>query len=247
MTTFRNALAGLLLLLSAPAWAQEAAPFEARLDLLRNDKLAGEMTFELESDADSWTMSSETRGVKGLARLLGLHEQSVGHGDWVDAAPRPLRYERTVDVVRTLRWSAAFDWSRNVVHTVYPDGESTLELPPGAVDEAALGLVIRQGLARGASEWRLPLVDEDEIENAHFRTRSVEKLQTALGCVTAHVVEKVRREGSRRYTRTYYSAEHRFAPVRMEHGKQGGDRIEARIVSLTLADDPVRPGPDCAH
>jgi len=234
-----------LLLLSAPCVAQDAIPFEARLDLLRNDKLAGEMTFQLESDADRWTMSSETRGVKGLARLLGLHEQSVGHGSWVHAAPRPLHYERTVDVIRTLRWTAEFDWSRNRVHTVYPDGESTLELPPGAVDEAALGLAIRRGLARGETEWRLPLVDEDEIENAHFRTRSVESLQTALGCVTAHVVEKVRREGSRRYTRTWYAAEHGFAPVRMEHGKQGGDRIEARIVSLTLADDPVRPGPDC--
>lgn len=247
MKPIRTALTCLALLLAAPPIpAQNRPDFEARLELHRNGKLTGEMSFRLETDELGWTMASETRGIRGLARFIGLHERSVGQGDWIDSAPRPRRYERTVEAIRTLRWTAEFDWRAGTVHTVYPDGEATLEVGPGAVDEAALGLVIRQGLARGETEWRLPLVDEDEIEHAHFRTRSVERLQTALGCVTAHVVEKVRREGSLRYTLTYYAAEHAFAPVRMEHGKTGGDHVEARIASLSVAGVPAVRSADCS-
>lgn len=234
-----------LCLLPALCLAQRPADFHARLELSRNGKLMGEMTFTLTSTDQRWTMSSDTRGLRGLAKFLGLTENSTGEGDWDGSAPRPLRYERNVRTIKRMQWTADFDWENGVVHTVYPDGESNLELEPGVLDESAIGLVVRAGLAQGETEWRLRLVDEDEIEDANFRTRSVESVQTALGCMKVHVVEKVRGEGSKRYTRTYYSEDHEFVPVLMEHGREGGDHVEGRVVEITVNGQPVPAGPDC--
>jgi len=237
-----------LILLSTapvPGLGAQLADFETRLELYRNDKLHGEMVFKLTTSNDRWTMQSSTEGTKGVASWLGLRESSVGEGDWYEGEARPLHYERNVRVIKKMHWSADFDWEHGVVHTVYPDGESTLQLTPGMVDESAIGLRVRAGLKNGEDEWILDLVDEEKIEKAHFRTRSVERVQTALGCMTVHVVEKVRGEGNTRYTRTYYAAEHEFAPVLLEHGKYGGDHVEGRVMSLTVNGKAVAAEPDC--
>jgi hypothetical protein len=190
-------------------------------------------------------MLSETEGTKGLASWIGLRESSSVEGDWHEGGPRPLNYERNVKAIKTMQWSAEFDWQAGEVRTEYPDGESVLQLEPGVLDELAISLAIRQGLSRGEDEWFFRQVDEDEIEDAHFRTSSVKAVQTPLGCMQVHVVEKVRAPQSTRYTRTYYAAEHGFTPVLIEHGKQDKEHVEGRVVSLTVDGQPVPRGPDC--
>lgn len=248
MMNFRNTPAtflALCLLLPLTALADRPADFEARLELYRNGKLNGETLFRLETVEGHWVMHSSTQGTKGVASWIGLKEQSTGEGDWHGGLPRPLRYERNVKAIITMEWSAEFDWDNEVVHTVYPDGESTLELEPGVVDEMGLALSIRLGLRNGETEWRLRQVDEDEIEDAHFRVSEVKAVDTPLGCMQTHVVEKVRGEGSTRYTRTYYASEHDFAPVLIEHGKFDGDQVEGRVISLTVNGKQVAAGPTC--
>lgn len=247
-TDRRFGLIILLLWLSIPGICSAGHPadFKARLELHRNGKLTGEMNFQFSSDNGRWSMSSETEGTKGLASWIGLRESSTAEGEWHEGSPRPIRYDRNVKAIKTMRWSAEFDWDAGVVRTVYPDGESVLELEPGTLDELALSLAIRQGLGRGEKEWFFRQVDEDEIDDVHFRTAAVKRLQTALGCMTVHVVEKVRAEGSKRYTRTYYAAEHGFTPVLIEHGKRDSEHVEGRVISLTLNGQPVAGGPDCS-
>lgn len=242
----------LTLLLSAatsaawtPCAAQAPPAFEARMELLRNGKEMGESVFTFETSDGQWRMESQVRGTRGLARFIGLRESSVSEGDWLDGAARPLHFERTVKAVKTFEWSAEFDWKEGVVRSVHPDGESSLELQPGVVDEAAIGLRIRAGLARGEDNWHLLVVDEDEIEEQHFALREVERIQTSLGCIEAHRVEKVRDPSSKRYTRTWYAAEHDFVPVRIEHGKKGGDHMESRIIGITVDGRAVERSPDC--
>lgn len=233
------------LLLPSLAAAAQPADFEARLELWRNGKLTGESVFRFSNEGEHWTMQSETKGIKGLAWLIRLRENSTGEGEWQDGVPRPLRYERDVHAIKHMRWTAEFDWEAGTVHTVYPDGESDLPLEPGVVDEMAMGLLIRAGLARGEIEWTFRQVDEDEIEEAPFRAEPPRDVQTPLGCMRVFVVDKVRAPDSTRYTRTYYAADHEFAPVLIEHGKQGKEHIEGRVVSLTIDGKPVEPGPDC--
>jgi len=234
-----------VLLIPSLAIAERPTDFEARLELSRNDKVMGELTFTFTSANGQWTMASATTGTRGLAKFLGLRENSTGEGDWDGSVPRPLHYERNVRAIKKMHWSADFDWDNGMVHTVYPKGESTLALEPGVLDESAIGLLVRAGLARGEDEWRFRLVDEDEIEDAHFRTRSVEAVQTPLGCMNVHIVEKVRGEGNTRYTRTFYADDHDFVPVLMQHGQEGGNHIEGRVISLSINGETVEPGPDC--
>jgi len=245
--TFSTLFCLTLCLLPDLCLAETPADFQARLDLSRNGKVIGEMKFALKTEGKHWTMTSSTEGTRGLARFLGLEESSSGEGTWEASGPRPLRYERDVRVIKHMRWSADFDWNAGVVHTVYPDGKSTLDLQPGMVDESAIGLIVRGGLARGENEWFLDMVDEDHIEHAHFRTRSVENIETPLGCMKVHVVEKVRGENSTRYTRTYYAEDHDFAPVKMEHGKKDGDHMEGNVTALTVNGREFAAGPPCAR
>ena len=227
--------------------ADRLADFETRLELYRNGKLAGETMFKLDSNDGRWIMASETKSTRGLTSWIGLRENSTGEGDWHEGRPRPLRYDRNVKAIVTMKWSADFDWANGIVRTEYPDGESTLELEPGVVDETALALTIRQGLKNGEDDWFLRQVDEDEIENAHFRVSAVKAVQTPLGCMRTHVVEKVRGAESKRYTRTYYADDHDFVPVLVEHGKQGDEHVEGRVIALTVDGKPVAAGPDCVQ
>jgi hypothetical protein len=113
------------------------------------------------------------------------------------------------------------------------------------VDEMGLGLAIRMGLRNGEDDWRLRQLDEDEIEDAHFRVSDVRAVDTPLGCMQTAVVEKVRAATSTRYTRTYYATEHDFAPVLIEHGKKDGEQVEGRVISLTVDGKAVAAGPAC--
>ena len=85
----------------------------------------------------------------------------------------------------------------------------------------------------------------DEIDHVHFKLRSVEQLQTPLGCMQLYNVEKVRDPTSKRYTRTYYAAEYGFAPVVIEHGKHGDEDWRGQVVALSLDGQPVEAKPPC--
>ena len=249
MKLFNFLVCGLITaILSLPTTgvAADRPGFKVAMELFRNGKLAGETTFTFTSgDSSSWIMRSETRGTKGIARLLGVEENSFSRGDWHDGLPRPLAFERNVKAVIRYRWAAEFDWERSTVHSVHPDGETTLAIEPGVIDESTLGMVIRMGLEQGEDEWFLQVLDEDEIEQEHFKARSTEQIQTVLGCVNAHVVEKIRRAGSTRYTRTYYARDHHFVPVMIEHGKTDGDHLESRLKSLEIDGKKIARGPGC--
>lgn len=215
------------------------------MEMFRNGKLAGETTFTFTSLNGQWEMRSQTLGTKGMAKFIGLQEHSFSHGDWTGDVPRPLNFERNVKAVKKFRWAAEFDWTVGEVHSVYPDGESTLKVEPGVIDESTLGMLIRIGLAQGQGEWFLQVLDEDEIEQQHYRSRPAERIQTVLGCVNANAVEKIRRAGSTRYTRTYHARDHAFVPVLIEHGKEDGDHLESRLKSLEIDGKTMPAGPDC--
>lgn len=234
-----------LLLLAAPALAAAPTAFEAELELLRNGKAVGRTKLSFSVENERWTMASNTVGTAGLARLIGLNEDSTSRGDWAGDDARPLSFDRNVKAIKTMRWNAAFDWTNGVVRSVYPDGESELPLEPGVLDETAVGLRIRAGLARGENEWRLRVLDEDEIDDELYRVVASETLTTPLGCVDTRRVDKIRHPDSTRYTRTWYASDHGFVPVRMEHGKTDGDHMESRLVALTIDGQPAEIPPAC--
>lgn len=231
-----------------PGFALAATPtaFEAVFEVHRNGKLIGESTFRFEVDSETWTLSTETRGTHGLAKLLGLEESSLSTGDWVGDLPRPARFEQTVHVaVKTVETRAAFDWASGTVFSEHEDGETVLDLSPGVVDPVAAGLAVRSGLARGESEWRLTVVDEDELEEHVFRIAEEAPLDTALGCRDTQRVDRDRGPDSTRYTRTWYARDLAWVPVQVTHGKTDGDHMESRLASLVLDGEAVAPVAAC--
>jgi hypothetical protein len=234
------------LLLPAVGTAGDPLEFKVTMEMLRNGKTVGETVFSFTAGDEQWVMQSQTRGTRGLAKFIGLEEQSFSRGDWAGDVPRPAYFERNVKAVKKMRWEAQFDWAGGQVRSIYPDGESTLAIEAGVVDESTLGMLIRAGLGQGQDEWFPQVLDEDEIEQNHFRARPAERIQTALGCMTAYAVEKIRREGSTRYTRTYHARDHEFVPVLIEHGKTDGDHLESRVKTLEIDGKTIPRGPDCA-
>jgi len=244
--TVKNFLYAALTLAAVQATAEELPrPFEGDFEFYRNGKLIGESTISLTIDGDRWSMRSDTKGTKGVARFLRFREWSLSEGDWIDGAPRPDAFEQEVKVVvKTITTSAVFDWEDGTVLSIHKDGESTLEVVPGLLDPVAVGLRIRAGLARDEQEWRLPMVDDDQVEEQHFRVAETVRLDTALGCLDTHRVDKIRGPESTRYTQTWYADELAFVPVFIAHGKKDGDRLESRIKALTLDGKPVDAGED---
>lgn len=246
MNRFSTLVLAVLLLVSLGASGQELPQaFEGEYQFYRNGKLIGESTISLSVDGDQWSMRSDTAGTKGLARFLGFRESSLSDGVWHDGAPRPITFEQSIKVaVKTIFTSAVFDWENGTVFSTHEDGETTLEIVPGLLDPGALGLRVRLGLAEGEQEWRLPIVDEDKIEVQHFRVAETERLDTALGCLDTHRVDKIRGPESKRYTQTWYADELAFVPVYIAHGKRDGDHLESRLVALSLNGEPVAAAED---
>jgi len=240
-------LAALLLAVAGPAGAAEPPePFQAEFEFYRNGKLIGESRFRLTVEGDAWTMTTDTQGTRGLARFLGLEESSESRGLWIDGAPRPDAFRQTVEVaIKTLVTTADFDWTAGEVRSVHEDGETLLPLEPGVLDPVSVGLAVRAGLEEGEREWRLPMVDEDEIEEQHFRVAGEDRLDTDLGCLETVRVDKIRGPESKRYTRTWYARAAAWVPVKVAHGKTDGDRMESRLVSLTVDGTPVPAGAPC--
>jgi hypothetical protein len=236
----------LLIFLAAAAHAAPPTDFEATLEVLRNGKLSGESQISYSSDGGLWAVSSHTRGVKGMARFMGLDERSTSTGTWVDGQPRPARFESKIKATLVDRgWSADYDWDEGVIKTVHEDGESTLELAPGVIDDSTVNLVIRLGLAQGETEWHLEVVDEDEIDDDRYRAHPPGRIDTALGCMEVVKVEKIRAPDSSRYTYTWFARDHGWAPVKLVHGKKGDSEIESRLKSLKVDGEPVAPAPAC--
>ncbi len=247
MTTRLAPLAGLAtLIFSCAAVAGPVTPFEATFEFLRNDKAIGESRVALTLEDGAWTMTSATRGTRGLAKLLGLEESSLSRGDWQDGGPRPHHFEQTVEVsFKTIHTRAEFDWQAGTVHSVHEDGEDTLALTPGVLDPVSVGLAVRAGLGDGVSEWRLSLVDEDEIEEQLFEVATTEALDTPLGCLVTRRVDRIRGPESTRYTQTWYARDYDWTPVKVAHGKTDGDRMESRLLALAVNGESVEAGLTC--
>jgi hypothetical protein len=244
-------LAGLLLaagfMLPAVAGAEEPGSYEARYSAYRNDKFVGENRVKLELDGDQWTMLSEARGTRGLARLLKLKDTEKSSGKLEEGNYLPSTYRHHTSAVGIERgWSAEFDWDAAIVRTEPDDGDFSLPLENGTLDPLSLDMALRRALPENVVEWQGRMVSEDEIKVHRYRISAPESLTTALGCLQAQRVERIR-ENSKRYTRVWYAIELGYVAVRLEHGKYDGDHMEMRIESLQLDGKTIEPGSICEH
>jgi hypothetical protein len=240
-------LFSLLLLISSTLEAFEWQEYSARYSLYRNGKLAGKADMKLERNGDTWVMSTEGSGTHGLARLLRARDREYVEGQFDNGRFLPLRFEHKVSVAGIgNEWSAQFDWPKDTVLVELEKNSVELDLQGEALDGLSLKLEMQRRLRLGEDNMKFLLVDEDEIEEQVFRILPSVMLETSLGCLETIPVERVRREGSSRYTRAWYAPALEYLTVRLEHGKTDGDHMEMRIAELKQANKPYSPGTGCS-
>jgi hypothetical protein len=247
-------LAGLAALLALPwtAFAQPeaapaVAPYEARYSIYRNGKLTGKMEVELSYRGHRWKIQSAGSGTYGLARILGARDNEEASGRLAEGRFRPQKYRRHTRVAGLDDdWTFGFDWDARKVSITHNKHDAlVLDMVGTSLDPLSLKLEMRQRLAAGNPDLQFHMVEEDEIDEQHFRLLPEERLETSLGCFRTLPVEKIR-HNSTRYTRAWHAPELGFVEVRMAHGKTDGDHLEMRITELTLDGVEVAPRPGCA-
>ena len=233
--------------MNAQAAEQSLLPYSARYAVYRNGKLAARADVLLERQDDTWIIKSETIGTHGMARFMKFRDYEYVEGLNESGRFKPLRY------VHELSWlgpdqdlQVEFSWESMEV-TVSEDGsELSLPLVEDAVDPMSLQVDLRRRLALATSDLSFMLVEDDAIEEQRFRALPHERMETSLGCLDTVPVEKIRDESSKRFTRSWHASTLSFIPVRLEHGKRDGDRMEMRITELELNGTRIEPMPGCA-
>lgn len=231
---------------AGPAMADWPPPaYEAVYDIYADGKLSSETRVIFKREGDTWSLSSQTQGIKGLARFLGLTSHDSGRGGWRDGSTLPTEFSHEAKVtLKKDSWSAVYDWPSGMVATRHEEGESSLAVTPGTVDPAALTLELQARLNQGLDHWEMRVVDEDEIDQHQYAAGSPAPLQTALGCLEAIEVRRIR-ENSKRYTSFWAASDLHFIPIRMTHGKTDGHELDSRLRTLTIAGTPVAARADC--
>lgn len=225
-------LAGILLWQAAQAHAP--VPFDAVYEVRVDGKPRLEARITLVREGDAWKLSSTSSATRGLAKMLKVSTEEHSTGRWRDGRLEPLEYRHHTKVAgRDDRWSASFDWAKQVVTTSTEDGDFELPLGEDTTDPLSVTLVLGRHLASGAPEFTIGVLDEDEIDKHLYRASPPGPLQTELGCLEVVALERVR-ENSERYSTGWYASELGHVPVRVRHGKRGGREFDMRILRLEL-------------
>jgi len=229
-----------------PASASILPPYEANYSVYRNGKLIGMLEITLEIEDGRWRVSSQARGTHGLARILRANdrEQVTGLLEGDSFLPEThTRHTRVAGIDD--HWETDFDWEADIATVVHDDKETfILPLQGAALDPMTLKLEMRRRLMDNDPDLEFLMVDEDEVDEEHFRLLKSERIETSLGCFETLPIEKIR-NNKRRYTRAWHAPELGNLEVRVEHGKVDGDHMELRINELRVNGESVEPGPAC--
>lgn len=230
---------------SAAAIADITTPFEAVYQVYIDGKPRMESRIRLIKKGEHWLLSSDGKGTKGLAKMLGAssHERSLGTmiNDWF----HPFQYSQSSKILGNKKhWSASFDRENKEIKTRHKDGVSQFESLPDTVDPLSLMLALRRNLLDGNTGFSLNVVDETEIDQLDFIAGKTEILRTSLGCFNTILVTRIR-ENSKRYSSGWYAESLDFIPVKLLHGKRGGKEFEMRITYLSIDGHEIAIQQDC--
>lgn len=230
---------------ASTALAATSQEFRADYQVLVDGKPRLETTIEMTRQGDFWVLSSEGRGTKGLARMLGVRSAESARIEHVGDTFRPVEFSHHSRVAgRDERWSAGFDHGKNEVELIHEEGSSSFEISPGTWDPLSLTLELRRRLAAGVTNFEVRVADEDEIDTHRYRAGTPRQIKTSVGCLAVIELERVR-ENSSRYSRGWYAVEYDFMPVRIQHGKTGGKDFDMRIRQLVIAGKNIQSPKAC--
>jgi hypothetical protein len=238
-----------LALLIIPGLARAAGapiPFEAKYQVLIDGKPRMESLISLRNENGTWFMTSDGKGTKGLAKILGAKTSERSKGTVENGIYTPAEYSQNSKVMGNgKKWNATFDWADGQITTHHKEGESRIEIQSGTIDPLSLTLAVNQQLVAGRKEFSLNVIDQEEIDQHDFSAGVMESLSTSIGCFESIPVTRVR-TNSTRHSSGWYAKSLNFIPVKMKHGKEGGRQFEMNIIQLTLNGETISGKSDCS-
>ncbi|HEY2396072.1 MAG TPA: DUF3108 domain-containing protein [Rudaea sp.] len=218
-----------------PAHAAEPSPlqpFQADYQVLRNGKELGQATLALrDTGHGAWEFSSQTRGTKGMASLLGVDVVEKSTFRWHGGVPEGLQYTYAQKAaIKSRQRSTDFDWNAKQARTRDGDSESTAPLQGSAMDRNLVTLALMARLKAGASDLTFRVVDKDHVAEQHYVAGARESLSLPAGRIDSVRVDR-QRDDSKRTTTIWFAPQRNWLPVQIEQVEKNGETITMRLAS----------------
>jgi hypothetical protein len=210
----RLAFAFATLSLAANAIAAPA-PFTVTYAVSRDGKVIGESKVTLaQAGKDDWTLTTETHGTAGMARMLGLDVREESRFRWKDGLPEGLNYDYRQDAtLKHKQRHTDFDWSGGQAHVKDNDKNFDFPVQAGTVDRHLVSLSIGEALAAGKKEAQFGVAVKDHVEQQQYRDDGEEEVKVPAGSYKTVRVERVDSPGK---IRSWYAPNKLPVPVKME-------------------------------
>jgi hypothetical protein len=172
-------------------------PMNAVYAVTRDGEAIGESNFTLKRNADgTWTLTSETRGTSGKARLLGVDVREEAVFRWNDGKPQSLVYDyRQNSIIKNRTRHIEFDADARQAHAQENKDRFTYATPPGTTDRGTLQLLLAAAVVDGAHDIRVPVAIRDRVEQQHYAVTRNEAIQVPAGSFNATRVERTDNPG----------------------------------------------------
>ncbi|MEO8669801.1 MAG: DUF3108 domain-containing protein [Tahibacter sp.] len=211
-------------------------PFVAHYAVSRDGKALGVSTMTLRDEGhDIWSLTSETHGTAGMARLLGLEVVERSQFRWTaDGMPEAQVYDYDQDAaIKSKKRHADFDWRAASAHVAEGKKSYDYPIPAGTMDRHTVGIALARKLAAGANALEVDVATKDHVEHQRFeRAPETDSVQVPSGKYDAMRVERVDVPGK---GRSWFVPQQLPVPVRVEQIQGDGATIVLELTSI--ADD----------
>lgn len=221
-----------LLLAALLPLAAHAAPkpFAATYNVSRNGKPVGETTITLLDRGDgTWTLTSQTKGTAGMARMLGLDVKEESNFRWKDGKPEGVAYDFKQDATfKSKQRRTDFDWKAGEVRVVDNKEQFRYPIKPGTMDRHSVGVALVQSLAGEAKETTLTVATKDHLEMQRFTVAANEDVNVPAGSYATKRIDRVDVANKGRS----WIATDVPAPVKVEQVQGDGGTIVMELASI---------------
>ena len=226
-------LLGTAAVAAAPATdAVPVAPFHADYEVLRNGKELGVASLTLRAaDHGTWEFSSQTKGTKGMASLLGVDVVEKSTFRWNAGQPEGLHYLYSQEAaIKSRQRSTEFDWQTHEAQSREGDKVWTAPLQVSAMDRNLVMIAMMAQLKAGAHDLAFKVVDKDKVSEQRYAQGAHETLSLPAGKIEAVRVERQRADNSRTTT-SWFAPQRNWLPVQIEQVEKNGETITMRLAA----------------
>lgn len=208
------------------------APFQAEYEVLRNGRELGRATLALRPAGDgTWEFSSQTKGTKGMAGLLGVDVVEKSTFRWRDGQPEGLHYSYAQEgAVKSRQRSTEFDWQSRAAQS--RDGKNVWNAPlqTSAMDRNLVTVALMAQLKSGGRDLAFHVVDKDKVAEQRYVQGARETLSLPAGRIDAVRVDRQRADNSRTTT-SWFAPQRGWLPVQIEQVEKNGETITMRLAA----------------